>query len=164
MATINETTCDVTITVPITVPAARLFAVLVNAYETSGYAGWMGVYQYVGMRDALEAQFTPDDLALFDRLNGAPNTDPAKRRRLCHSEVFALALVTGRFGIPIADEEDDCNTYLGMLTREKVIMNGLPLMAAQFPARFSELLNEDDDAETADVLLQLSLFGELVYG
>lgn len=47
---------------------------------------------------------------------------------------------------------------------------GLERLAAQptpFPAAFEHLVNalkEEGDAETADVVLQMTVFGELVYG
>ena len=41
---------------------------------------------------------------------------------------------------------------------------GIRLMAEEQPRHFQNFINEDDDAETADVFLQLALFGELVFG
>lgn len=43
------------------------------------------------------------------------------------------------------------------------VRRGLQLMAEKYPKHFYDLVQENDDAETADVFLQLSLFGELVY-
>ncbi len=40
----------------------------------------------------------------------------------------------------------------------------LSLMATKYPHHFADILNENDDATTGDVLVQLALFGELVYG
>ena len=37
-------------------------------------------------------------------------------------------------------------------------------MAKKFPKCFADFLTENDDAETADVLLQCALFGEVRYG
>lgn len=49
------------------------------------------------------------------------------------------------------------------LTKKK-LRRGLQLMAEKHPTHFSDLQKEDYDAITSDVLLQLSLFGELIYG
>ncbi|RJQ25042.1 hypothetical protein C4577_06565 [Candidatus Parcubacteria bacterium] len=45
-----------------------------------------------------------------------------------------------------------------------VICHGLQEMANVFPVHFKNILEDNDDAETADVFLQVALFGELVYG
>lgn len=37
-------------------------------------------------------------------------------------------------------------------------------LAAKYPRHFADLLSENDDATTADVFLQLCVFGEIVYG
>lgn len=41
---------------------------------------------------------------------------------------------------------------------------GLQVMATDYPRHFADLLNENDDACTADVFLQCICFGEVVYG
>ena len=47
---------------------------------------------------------------------------------------------------------------------QAALARGLQLMAQKQPRHFSDMLKEDDDAVTADVFLQLCLFGEVVYG
>jgi hypothetical protein len=49
------------------------------------------------------------------------------------------------------------------LDRES-IQKGLTILAEKYPWHFTNILNEDDDAETADVFVQCCLFGEIVYG
>lgn len=44
------------------------------------------------------------------------------------------------------------------------IQRGLDLMARDYPKHFSNIIAENDDAETADVFLQLALLGEIKYG
>ncbi len=44
------------------------------------------------------------------------------------------------------------------------IKKGLKVMAEKYPKHFASILQEDTDADTADVLLQCSLLGEIVYG
>ncbi len=50
-----------------------------------------------------------------------------------------------------------------LLTRETV-QKGLELMATLHRDHFNDLVNENDDATTSDVFLQLCLFEEVVYG
>ncbi len=45
----------------------------------------------------------------------------------------------------------------------EAIRKGTELMAEKYPNHFSDVLAENDDACTADVWLQMCLFGELVY-
>lgn len=44
------------------------------------------------------------------------------------------------------------------------IAQGLDALARDYPRHFADLINDNGDALTADVLLQCCLFGELVYG
>jgi hypothetical protein len=46
----------------------------------------------------------------------------------------------------------------------KSIGLGLDALASKYPRHFADLINENTDAITADVLLQCCLFGELIYG
>jgi hypothetical protein len=46
----------------------------------------------------------------------------------------------------------------------KSIGRGLDALATKYPRHFADLINENTDAITADVLLQCCLFGELIYG
>jgi hypothetical protein len=45
----------------------------------------------------------------------------------------------------------------------KSIRRGLQDLATKYPRHFADLVNENTDAITADVLLQCCLFGELIY-
>lgn len=44
------------------------------------------------------------------------------------------------------------------------IERGLRLMAQEYRSYFSDILEDRTDATTADVLVQLALFGEIVFG
>lgn len=44
------------------------------------------------------------------------------------------------------------------------LVGGIALMSEKHPRHFSDLMNENDDATTADVFVQLAAFGEVVYG
>jgi hypothetical protein len=46
----------------------------------------------------------------------------------------------------------------------KNIHRGLVLMAAKYPAHYADVLNDNTDQSTADVFLQLALYGEVIYG
>lgn len=49
------------------------------------------------------------------------------------------------------------------LTAEKV-RKGVERMAAKYPHHMKNLLDDNSDAETGDVLVQLALLGDIVYG
>lgn len=61
------------------------------------------------------------------------------------------------FSVP---EDGDGKAY--RLDRGAMV-NGLQIMADKFPKHWSDFVNEDDDATTADCWLQVSLFQELRY-
>lgn len=63
------------------------------------------------------------------------------------------------FKVTIAVPDDAVYTL-----EPKSIANGLQKMAGLYPEHFADMLDETDDADTADVFLQCCLFGELVYG
>jgi hypothetical protein len=44
------------------------------------------------------------------------------------------------------------------------LTKGLVTMAQKYPRHWGDFIQENDDAETADVFLQCCLFGEIVYG
>jgi hypothetical protein len=44
------------------------------------------------------------------------------------------------------------------------ITKGLTLMGSKFPERLVNISNDDYDAEDADIFLQLSLFGDVIFG
>lgn len=46
----------------------------------------------------------------------------------------------------------------------KAIQRGLDCFHEQAPRHYVDAIRENDDAETADVFVQLCLFGEIVYG
>jgi hypothetical protein len=64
--------------------------------------------------------------------------------------------------LPIDVVIADTDSERHQLTVEK-LQSGLEVMAKEFPFHWNNLVSENDDADTSDVLLQLSLFGELVY-
>ncbi len=61
----------------------------------------------------------------------------------------------------VAHEEGNPNSH--RLGRDE-IRKGLSAMAKKFPRHLSDALTGNGDAETADVFLQCSLFGDVIYG
>lgn len=41
---------------------------------------------------------------------------------------------------------------------------GLQLMATKYPKHFADIIEENDDGDTSDALVQLSIFGDVIYG
>lgn len=72
---------------------------------------------------------------------------------------YVLPFVKGG-GVVLQDVESD-DTWT--LTKEKM-EEGVRVMAVKYPHHFKDLMTENCDADTGDVFLQCSLFGELVYG
>ena len=61
------------------------------------------------------------------------------------------------------EAEKGDTTYDKILDRA-AINQGMKLMAEKYPKHYSDFLSENDDAATGDVFLQLTLFGEVVFG
>ena len=43
-------------------------------------------------------------------------------------------------------------------------VNGLGIMANRYPRHFKDVITQNHDAETSDVFIQCSVFGEIVFG
>jgi len=65
-------------------------------------------------------------------------------------------------GVMVGDCEDD--EVKPILLNRAAIEKGLKIMGEKYDWHLKAILEENDDAETSDVLLQCSLFGEIVYG
>ena len=63
--------------------------------------------------------------------------------------------------LKLEDFEDETARYELSLAK---IKKGLTLMAKKYPKHFADIISGDTDAETSDILLQCSLFGEVIYG
>jgi hypothetical protein len=57
-------------------------------------------------------------------------------------------------------EEDQPDAKLDLQT----MINGLKIMAEKYPWHFNNFMGEMDDAETGDVFLQCSLWGDIIFG
>lgn len=62
----------------------------------------------------------------------------------------------------IADKEDE--TEQEYFIDLENIERGLKLMQEKYPRHFADFISENYDAITGDVLIQLAVFGEIVYG
>ena len=60
----------------------------------------------------------------------------------------------------------DKNTdeYAATVVNRAVMLAALELMHAKYPRHYADLIQGNDDAETADVFLQLCVLGEVLYG
>ena len=87
----------------------------------------------------------------------------------CREDKWAKALMHGKGVVvydcyemdsELNDDEEPTKHYLTMDNVRK----GLELMRDEYPRHYADLMEEEDDAITGDVWLQLAVFGELVYG
>ena len=87
----------------------------------------------------------------------------------CCEDKWAKALMYGKGVVvydcyemdnELNDGEEPTKHYLTMDNVQK----GLELMRDEYPRHYADLMEEEDDAITGDVWLQLAVFGELIYG
>ena len=87
----------------------------------------------------------------------------------CREDKWAKALMEGKGVVVYDNYEMDSELNEGEtptkyhLTMDNV-QKGLELMRDEYPHHYADLMEEEDDAITGDVWLQLAVFGELVYG
>jgi hypothetical protein len=62
--------------------------------------------------------------------------------------------------MPSYDGEEPTKHYLTL----KGVRKGLRLMKKEYPHHYADLVEENDDAITGDIWLQLAVFGEVIYG
>lgn len=58
----------------------------------------------------------------------------------------------------------DLDTQQSRKLDRGAIEAGLVIMAKKYPQHFADMISENDDATTGDVLLQCALLGEVIYG
>lgn len=88
----------------------------------------------------------------------------------CIEDKWAVALIHGkgivvydRYEMEDAETEDEKEKARHPITLDDV-KKGLELMRDLYPRHWADLVEEEDDAITGDVWLQLTVFGELIYG
>lgn len=87
---------------------------------------------------------------------------PLKEGFKWDSDNYAMQIINGEVELKIYDTEEP-EEFLGILNI-KTIEKGLSEMSQQYPEDFNNIINENDDAETADIFMQLAIMGEIVYG
>lgn len=70
------------------------------------------------------------------------------------------AVIVSASGIHPADVAKLCNQRLDRAAIER----GLGIMAEKYPKHYGDILHDNHDADTADVLVQCALFGDIVFG
>ena len=87
----------------------------------------------------------------------------------CIEDKWAAVLINGgtlvvydeyEMDSELNEGEEPTKHYLTL----KDVRKGLRLMKKEYPHHYADLVEEDDDAITGDVWLQLAVFGELIYG
>ena len=88
----------------------------------------------------------------------------------CYEDKLAVALLNGKgvvvydqYVIEDAETEEERAEGRHPITLDNV-KKGLELMQEKYPNHYADLVEENDDAITGDVWLQLAVFGELIYG
>jgi len=66
--------------------------------------------------------------------------------------------------IEVAEYDEDEDKVTRHLFGLEQLRSGLSVMAEKYPHHFGDMLSENGDAITGDVLLQCCLFGDVVYG
>ena len=122
----------------------RIRSLLCGAFE-GGSDYWMGKRQYQ----------LPEGITLSDFREQGKFTIPDD-----YNPPYLLVPFHEGCSIAVVDDEDQ---YRGVLNRESMV-RGLQLMADKYPNHFADFMQENDDATTSDVFLQLSVFGELIFG
>ena len=78
----------------------------------------------------------------------------------CYSDVMAWAAKNEQhFKVTVRDDEGE-----GHNITPRLIERGVQVMQDKYPRHFEDMIRENDDATTSDVLLQCILFEDVVYG
>ena len=78
----------------------------------------------------------------------------------CYSDVMSWAARNGwHFKVTVRDDEGEGHNITPL-----TIERGVQVMQDKYPRHFADMVRENDDATTSDVLLQCILFEDVVYG
>jgi hypothetical protein len=122
------------------VPLQRVADLLCSAMESGGIAYWACVERTRKPRKPI-AYTSPKDGAIY----------PLMDYPLCKGGAVILR-----------DTEDEKRALL--VLDFEAIQRGLALMPVRSPRHWADFVAEDSDANTADVFVQLCVFGEVIYG
>ena len=133
----------ITVNAPFNFGVELLKSILVTAFEGGiGYWAKLDGYENLPAKPPAFAQDTHSEDFTYPR--------------------YAWLPLTEKGGVRLADREDGkvCDKPLNL----KTLTAGLTQLAAERLAVFSRFVNENYDADDADMLVQYALFGRVVYG
>jgi hypothetical protein len=136
--------------ITVRVPPLRVLEVLANAYDSGACAYWI-------VRDSFSCEL-PEGFTV----DAVPWLDDEQREIWRDFEGDLAALVPG--GRVVFDEKHGDDEPTSHVLDLSSIERGLSIMAEKAPRHFADLLSGNDDAETADVFVQLCTLGEVRYG
>lgn len=125
----------------------RISDLLIGAFE-GGSDYWMAGYQVV-------KNVAKKD---YERLGNSVGVEGAINRYS-----FLPLLPDNGLIIKLQDPHDVDPEKIAVLNLES-IQKGLQVLADKYPHHLRDIISENDDANTADCLVQAAIFGELVYG
>ena len=135
-------------TIKTDIPKQRVQDLLVGALE-GGSNYWYTIDRYI----------LPTGVYIKDFREGGKFTDPFNYYHFSQIVPFT----EGCSVVFLAEDHPAPEGKEWVLNIESM-QHGLDLMAEKYPGVFSDFINENDDAETSDIFLQLCLFGELIFG
>jgi hypothetical protein len=132
--------------VPVAVSKYAIQTLLVSAFEGGGAGYWLHGYEY-----RMGSGYTKGDFQPGGRFNKDGEWSSAR---------YLVPFVPGcALACQVKDEDTGEVTSHELTVRS--MERGLELMVAQARPHFISLVEENTDATTADVFLQLALFGEV---
>ena len=87
---------------------------------------------------------------------------PSKNGKALTERIAEAVFKNPSFKMPVYDVEDE-EDVLGYLS-QKNLRRGMELCAKDYPEVFKRLINDEIDAEDADVIFQLTVMGEITFG
>jgi len=140
--------------IKVAVTADMVANALCGAFEMGAIAYWAGC----DMNKAIEPEVID-----FDQFKDGSGSDlgfdnPAHIYTHVH-----WVMSPGGF-LCLYDVESDRRTREHWMLGLPQIERGLQLMAEKYPSHFNDLVSENDDATTHDVLVQCAVLGDVVYG
>jgi hypothetical protein len=132
------------VTTEIRVTRQRIADVLCSAFESGHYGS--------GYWASIEARYAPETAAPHDKNEGWYMVDGEG-----YPSYASLPLLGGNVTVKDHEDEDGAQYLLD----EAAIKRGLSVLAIK---HLNDILEENDDGDTADNFLQCCLFGEVIYG
>ncbi len=130
----------------IEIPTKRIQDLLCSALE-GGSNYW---YQISG-------HDMPHDLSYADFRKGGKFTNPAEYWH--PDEIFPVTPGCASL-IKAPGDYDKFGVWVNLAAFE----HAMELLAEKFPKQAALVIDDEDDAETGDIFLQLAVFGEVIYG